>query len=347
MKIKKLVIGSIMSALTLSHVMSVNAAEANVTFRHIDIANLSTQTINESLIYDVPKDVVNGDANYALVYKKILANSEQTTVQNSIGSNPTQNHTKSIESTLPNTGENVFPATLLSLTALVGGTYLLYKNKRSGKYLLVALVAGGTLVGTSVAYADFVRLANDVSLSISIGNTISYVPQEIEGYEYVGYIKDGIIVEETTVEETTVEETTAEETTTEETSVEETTAEETTAEETTVEETTAEETTVEETTVEETTQAPTEPEVTEPPVTQPEVTEPPVTDAKPSPDPSQMVSWADWHYVGYGYTWEEADQVGINAIANTLDENGNRVYSAYFVQEHNGIIYTYAQETRQ
>lgn len=46
-----------MSALSVSHAMSVNAAEVNVKFSYIDIVNHSEREISEWLVYDVPKEL--------------------------------------------------------------------------------------------------------------------------------------------------------------------------------------------------------------------------------------------------------------------------------------------------
>lgn len=94
--------------------------------------------------------------------------------------------------------------------------------------------------------------------------------------------------------------------------------------------------------VEETTQAPA-PQPEPQPQPEPETTQP----TRPEPDPSQMVNFGDHTYVGYAYTLDEVNVLAENVLLNTYNEDGTLKYGAYFWQEHNGVIYVYAELTKK
>ncbi|EQB23823.1 membrane protein [Streptococcus equi subsp. zooepidemicus SzS31A1] len=67
--------------------------------------------------------------------------------------------------------------------------YLIYKNRKSGSYVLIALlVAGGAT--TAVSAVDVVRHLNDVVTKTTVkGVSFTYTPEEkVDDYCYVGYI---------------------------------------------------------------------------------------------------------------------------------------------------------------
>ncbi|ASB96617.1 LPXTG cell wall anchor domain-containing protein [Streptococcus equi] len=67
--------------------------------------------------------------------------------------------------------------------------YLIYKNRKSGSYVLIALlVAGGAT--TAVSAVDVVRHLNDIVTKTTVkGVSFTYTPEEkVDDYCYVGYI---------------------------------------------------------------------------------------------------------------------------------------------------------------
>ncbi|HFQ3425273.1 TPA: hypothetical protein ACHQ2B_000298 [Streptococcus equi subsp. zooepidemicus] len=67
--------------------------------------------------------------------------------------------------------------------------YLIYKNKKSGKYVLIALLTAGGAT-TAVSAVDVVRHLNDVVIKTTVkGISFTYTPEErVDDYCYVGYI---------------------------------------------------------------------------------------------------------------------------------------------------------------
>lgn len=67
--------------------------------------------------------------------------------------------------------------------------YLIYKNKKSGKYVLIALLTAGSAT-TAVSAIDVVRHLNDVVIKTTVkGISFTYTPEErVDDYCYVGYI---------------------------------------------------------------------------------------------------------------------------------------------------------------
>lgn len=99
----------------------------------------------------------------------------------------------------PKVGSKVLPKTGGATDGLVGlavgldllsvSGYLIYKNKKSGKYVLIALlIAGGAT--TAVSAVDVVRHLNDVVMKTTVkGISFTYTPEErVDDYCYVGYI---------------------------------------------------------------------------------------------------------------------------------------------------------------
>ncbi|MCD3433985.1 LPXTG cell wall anchor domain-containing protein [Streptococcus equi subsp. zooepidemicus] len=163
-------------------------------------ANTNADTVTVDLIYtaysnltnEQKADIQKGTPNevpiqnklhYILVYDKSC---EVTSPQKGTMSTP-----KAGSKVLPKTGGvtdgMVGLAVGLGLLSVSG--YLIYKNKKSGKYVLIALlVAGGAT--TAVSAVDVVRHLNDIVTKTTVkGVSFTYTPEEkVDDYCYVGYI---------------------------------------------------------------------------------------------------------------------------------------------------------------
>lgn len=143
----------------------------NIAF--VDKASLNSDEVKE--IKTLGEDEkVDGCTVYKLVYEK-----------NSVG---TTNSTKEkIQKILPKTGDVIGWGHLVGAGILAGLAFFLIKNKKGRKFLVIALIGGGSLVyamqdtgaysGTEIKETTFI--ASDQELKTP----------EIDGYHFVGVIK--------------------------------------------------------------------------------------------------------------------------------------------------------------
>ena len=143
----------------------------NIAF--VDKASLNSDEVKE--IKTLGKnEKVDGCTVYKLVYEK-----------NSVG---TTNSTKEkIQKILPKTGDVIGWGHLVGAGILAGLAFFLIKNKKGRKFLVIALIGGGSLVyamqdtgaysGTEIKETTFI--ASDQELKTP----------EIDGYHFVGVIK--------------------------------------------------------------------------------------------------------------------------------------------------------------
>lgn len=143
----------------------------NIAF--VDKASLNSEEVKEIKTLG-ENEKVDGCTVYKLVYEK-----------NSVG---TTNSTKEkIQKILPKTGDVIGWGHLVGAGILAGLAFFLIKNKKGRKFLVIALIGGGSLVyamqdtgaysGTEIKGTTF--LASDQELKTP----------EIDGYHFVGVIK--------------------------------------------------------------------------------------------------------------------------------------------------------------
>ena len=157
----------------------------NITF--VDKASLNSDEVKEIKTLG-ENEKVDGCTVYKLVYEK-----------NSVG---TTNSTKEkIQKILPKTGDVIGWGHLVGAGILAGLAFFLIKNKKGRKFLVIALIGGGSLVyamqdtgaysGTEIKETTFI--ASDQELKTP----------EIDGYHFVGVIKlEGACVFNTSSDET-------------------------------------------------------------------------------------------------------------------------------------------------
>ena len=143
----------------------------NIAF--VDKASLNSDEVKEIKTLG-ENEKVDGCTVYKLVYEK-----------NSVG---TTNSTKEkIQKILPKTGDFIGWGHLVGAGILAGLAFFLIKNKKGRKFLVIALIGGGSLVyamqdtgaysGTEIKETTFI--ASDQELKTP----------EIDGYHFVGVIK--------------------------------------------------------------------------------------------------------------------------------------------------------------
>ena len=157
----------------------------NIAF--VDKASLNSDEVKEIKTLG-ENEKVDGCTVYKLVYEK-----------NSVG---TTNSTKEkIQKILPKTGDIIGWGHLVGAGILAGLAFFLIKNKKGRKFLVIALIGGGSLVyamqdtgaysGTEIKETTFI--ASDQELKTP----------EIDGYRFVGVIKlEGACVFNTSSDET-------------------------------------------------------------------------------------------------------------------------------------------------
>lgn len=156
-----------------------SANTTNVNVHAVSIHEL-TATERNAVQYGVPQFVANGEQpSFVLVYQPKAKVAAAKTAIGPLGR------------VLPRTGSTELDVTLYGLGAgvLALAGWLVYKNKKSGKTLLVAVLTAGGLGFGHLADADFRNLLNTQSYQVqSNGQIVTVTPQVIEGYEYVGYL---------------------------------------------------------------------------------------------------------------------------------------------------------------
>ena len=157
----------------------------NIAF--VDKVSLNSDEVKEIKTLG-ENEKVDGCTVYKLVYEK-----------NSVG---TTNSTKEkIQKILPKTGDVIGWGHLVGAGILAGLAFFLIKNKKGRKFLVIALIGGGSLVyamqdtgaysGTEIKETTFI--ASDQELKTP----------EIDGYRFVGVIKlEGACVFNTSSDET-------------------------------------------------------------------------------------------------------------------------------------------------
>ena len=143
----------------------------NIAF--VDKASLNSDEVKEIKTLG-ENEKVDGCTVYKLVYEK-----------NSVGT--TNSNKEKIQKILPKTGDVIGWGHLVGAGILAGLAFFLIKNKKGRKFLVIALIGGGSLVyamqdigaysGTEIKGTTFI--ASDQELKTP----------EIDGYHFVGVIK--------------------------------------------------------------------------------------------------------------------------------------------------------------
>lgn len=168
---------------------SIKAAESQtVNVTTVDIDTL-TPTELSNMINGTPSGSVSSNATVKLVYKKKACPVDKPT--------------------LPNTGVTSNLAAIIFGSLLLVSSLLLVKSSKGRKVILLFVLGGTSIALATPTIASTIEVIGETKLfSISTLNDITI--QEIECYEYVGYI---IPTVETTTVESTTSETVATETT--------------------------------------------------------------------------------------------------------------------------------------
>ena len=204
---------------------SIKAAESQtVNVTTVDIDTL-TPTELSNMINGTPSGSVSSNATVKLVYKKKACPVDKPT--------------------LPNTGVTSNLAAIIFGSLLLVSSLLLVKSSK-GRKLIILFVLGGTSIALATpAIASTIEVIGETKV-VSISQLEEITVDEIDCYEYVGYIivkgdeTTTVTTESGTTKVTTTETPTTETPTTEGPTTGETTTEETT-EETTTEQTESEE----------------------------------------------------------------------------------------------------------
>lgn len=143
----------------------------NIAF--VDKASLNSDEVKEIKTLG-ENEKVDGCTVYKLVYEK-----------NSVG---TTNSTKEkIQKILPKTGDVIGWGHLVGAGILAGLAFFLIKNKKGRKFLVIALIGGGSLV---YAMQDIGAYSGtEIKETTFIASNQELKTPEIDGYHFVGVIK--------------------------------------------------------------------------------------------------------------------------------------------------------------
>ena len=192
--------------------------QVNIT--NIDVDSLSNSE-KELIISGKPLGQVNSSTSVKLIYKKVGC----------IVDNPS----------LPNTGTSTGLVTLGAGILVLGAAYALLKSNKGKKLVTILFVVGTGSILVGSVDASHVTLNGETKV-VSISQLEEITVDEIDCYEYVGYIiVKGDETTTVTTESGTTETPTTETPTTEGPTTGETTTEETTGETTEEEQTESEE----------------------------------------------------------------------------------------------------------
>ena len=143
----------------------------NIAF--VDKASLNSDEVKEIKTLG-ENEKVDGCTVYKLVYEK-----------NSVG---TTNSTKEkIQKTLPKTGDVIGWGHLVGAGILAGLAFFLIKNKKGRKFLVIALIGGGSLVYAMKDTGAYSR--TEIKETTFIASDQELKTPEIDGYHFVGVIK--------------------------------------------------------------------------------------------------------------------------------------------------------------
>ncbi|MCQ8261699.1 G5 domain-containing protein [Streptococcus suis] len=207
---RKLSVGLVSATVASLFFMTSIATAQGVGAQSIQLTYVTEQELTDqeknAIVYDVPGKVEKTDATYYLVYKPVLPSTIWQTEDDSIASSGlietnqsiiTPLVQKSVEKaqasphSLPKTG--VFDNLLLGMAGIFTLVLAVKVSKKGKKELasVILLTATGAsfLAPTSHAISSQILAKFNHAIEIAEGQSLP-VPNDIEGYVYVGYLKE-------------------------------------------------------------------------------------------------------------------------------------------------------------
>ncbi|MGQ7518174.1 ZmpA/ZmpB/ZmpC family metallo-endopeptidase [Streptococcus suis] len=208
---RKLSVGLVSATVASLFFMTSIATAQGVGAQSIQLTYVTEQELTDqeknAIVYDVPGKVEKTDATYYLVYRPALSSSIWQTEDDSTASSVlfetnqsiiTPLVQKSVEKaqasphSLPKTG--VFDNILLGMAGIFTLVLAIKVSKKGKKELasVILLTATGAsfLAPTSHAISSQILAKFNHAIEIAEGQSLP-VPNDIEGYVYVGYLKEG------------------------------------------------------------------------------------------------------------------------------------------------------------
>ena len=174
----------------------VSSGSSRVSYSFAEKSNVSEQHLR-LLTEGFPKEIAQADEErFILVYQQQNQSQPPAVSTTESTENPLQTLTSVTTSEsgniLPNTGDSQ-PHLIFMLLGLASLTLLgvfLWKHSRSTSTWLILLLGGVGLLSyqSSSIGADSLDLKSTVVRIVPKGQTMTYVPEAIEGYDYIGYI---------------------------------------------------------------------------------------------------------------------------------------------------------------
>ena len=174
----------------------VSSGSSRVSYSFAEKSNVSEQHLR-LLTEGFSKEIAQADEErFILVYQQQNQSQPPAVSTTESTENPLQTLTSVTTSEsgniLPNTGDSQ-PHLIFMLLGLASLTLLgvfLWKHSRSTSTWLILLLAGLGLLSyqSSSIGADSLDLKSTVVRIVPKGQTMTYVPEAIEGYDYIGYI---------------------------------------------------------------------------------------------------------------------------------------------------------------
>lgn len=170
---------------------SIFAAEnATVDLTYKTFTQLTDEQKNQVRQGTPHETIIQGLVHYTLVYDKVNEGSKPTSSSFDSLEFSSVTQLAASKDVLPSTGDsaNVVPV-FIGLGVLSVACWLVYRDKKIGTYLLIAVLVAGGLT-TTVNGLEAVRRIGDIVTKVVTTNTVfTYQPEQIvDGYQYVGYI---------------------------------------------------------------------------------------------------------------------------------------------------------------
>lgn len=185
-------LGSVLLGSVLHH--PVVQADSPVTVKTVAFGSLSAEQQGQVQL-GLPHGVSEKELEscYIFVYKPVASTPQVSSVTTPEGSAGTF-------SILPKTGSEDFgmAVSALGLAGLTLAGYLIYRNKKTGKMILVAVVAASGVASGVAVQATVESLATQHEFILTDEGSLQTV--DISGYEYVGYLKVDCVIEGDTVD---------------------------------------------------------------------------------------------------------------------------------------------------
>lgn len=165
----------ISSFFTLGTKVQAKETSSQVTYSYVDWDNLNSNQ-QKNIIKGTPSEIARYDREYyQLVYKKLATKTPKSNGQN-----------------LPKTNDNETPKWIYFLgfsSLFIVVLLLFWKRKALKEMMLLLIIVGGlvTNIHQDVNAAE-VKWPNDLTVTINKNESMHHVPEDINGYTYVGYL---------------------------------------------------------------------------------------------------------------------------------------------------------------